>query len=453
MYNYSNNKEMWLFWNIKEQLELRWVYEKSRYVEFAHQINRDNLCEPLSEMYCNNNWRNSKNIRMMLALEILKHIMQLSDKELVHQLQVNIEMQYFCGFQTVYDNTKIESSTMTHFRNRLAKYPEIRNKIQEIHLKETIKKLPKKVQWQFDQDSTVIEENIKYPNDIELLNDVTQLWAKMVNLWKKTFKQFWKFIAKWKRQCKKLYLAYSFGRWKSKKWFEETKETMIDFAEKMIKTTKEWYKKIKYAIYKWNNKLREVKEKIKRYIEVSEKIIKQQKQLLKNKLKNKKQSVKDRIVSLHKDYIRPIVKGKKWKKVQFWAKAHIWLIWWKVTVASWLSRDNEHDSKYIKNWVEIVEKVRWKVPTEVWYDKWWRSEEIYKYLEKKWIENYIQWTKKRKSLKKWVRKRLYNRRAFNENVINDVLNNRWVKNNKYSKNNTEWSVIMGCMASNLIRVW
>jgi hypothetical protein len=110
----------------------------------------------------------------MLALEILKKLTGLSDEKLVHRLQTDLEFQYFCGIQNMYEETHMESSTMTHFRNRIAEFPEIIGEIQKAHLVETVKKLPKKVQGQYDQDSTVVNENIKYPNDIELLNDVVQ---------------------------------------------------------------------------------------------------------------------------------------------------------------------------------------------------------------------------------------------------------------------------------------
>ena len=101
-------------------------------------------------------------------------MLKLSDVKLVHQLQTNLEVQYFCGIQNMYEDTTMESSSLTHFRNRLAKHPGILEAIQKVHLTEAIRKLPKKRQGQYDQDGTVIEEKMKYPNDIELLKDMTQ---------------------------------------------------------------------------------------------------------------------------------------------------------------------------------------------------------------------------------------------------------------------------------------
>jgi hypothetical protein len=47
-------------------------------------------------------------------------------------------------------------------------------KIQSLHIVHYVKKLPKKVQSQYDQDGTVIEEKVAYPNDVDLLYDVIE---------------------------------------------------------------------------------------------------------------------------------------------------------------------------------------------------------------------------------------------------------------------------------------
>jgi IS5 family transposase len=107
-------------------------------------------------------------------MEILKHLTGLSDEKIVARLQTDLEFQYFCGIQNIYEDTDMEPSSMTHFRNRIAEYPEILEEIQKAHLVEAVKKLPKRRQGQYDQDSTVINQSIKYPSDIDLLNDVVQ---------------------------------------------------------------------------------------------------------------------------------------------------------------------------------------------------------------------------------------------------------------------------------------
>jgi len=138
MYNYSNKKTNRLFWDIEYHLKCKWIFEESDYVKLANQIGWDELCEPLEGVYCMNNWRWAINVRTMLWLEILKHMLKLSDEKMVHQLQTNLEVQYFCGIQNMYENTRIESSSMTHFRNRIADHPEIKQELASIETRSFI---------------------------------------------------------------------------------------------------------------------------------------------------------------------------------------------------------------------------------------------------------------------------------------------------------------------------
>lgn len=449
MYTYNNQKSKWLFWDIEDYLKQIKVYDTSDYVKLANQINRDELCEPIEKAYCKNNWRPSINIRMMVSLEILKHLLKLSDEKLVKQLQTNIEVKYFCGVSNINDNTSIEPSSLTHFRNRLTQFPEILEKIEKVMLVESIKRLPKKKQWQYDQDSTVIEENVAYPNDVDLLSQLIEKTSSIANKAKQTgIKSLQWIVVKWKRIAKKMKTKYHFATGKKKKeLLETTKKWLYKIAiecERLIKTIRN-----KIRSQKNTKTKKKLKKELNYYLKVWKEILKQQWEMIKNKT-NK---VKNRIISYSKPYLRPIVKWKKGKKVQYGAKAQIWMIWWKVAVAVGYTWDNEHDWKWIKKWLEKVENVRWKSPGELWYDKWWRNQEAYEYLSEKGITNGIQGSKGRNELPKNTKKRLYKRRAFNENIINDVLNHRWVNKRWYRKENTSINLIFGCISSNLVRVW
>ena len=211
----------------------------------------------------------------MLALEILKHMLWgISDVRLVHQLQTNIEFQYFCGIRYMDEKTSLEPSSLSHFRTRLSKHRELVEKIQNVHLVETIKKLPKKVQWQYDQDSTVVHENIKYPHDINLLNDVVQKGAKFLNKCKSNgWKQFENLVAGGKRLAGKLHLGYSFSRGKWKICFQETKKQMIKYAEKMTETLQNWFNKLKYTSHQTNKEIKLKKKQIKEFLKIANKVI------------------------------------------------------------------------------------------------------------------------------------------------------------------------------------
>lgn len=446
MYTYSNQKIKRLFWNIEDYLKDKWVYENSEYVRLANEIPWDELCEPLEKLYCKNNGRPSKNMRQMVAMEMLKNLLKLSDRKIVQQLQVNMEVKYFCGIENMNDDTNIEASSLTHFRNKLSSCKEVLEKMQNVMLKDTIRKLPKKRQWQYDQDSTVIEEKIKYPNDVDLLWKVVEEWGKIIDKLRKAWKEWFEnLVSTWRRIGKKVQLGYNFAGKKKQEILKESKEKLCEIWEKTVKKSKELYEQIKDLKDKW---MSQIKKELEKHIEIWWKIIEQQKEMLEKGT----QKIKNRIISYVKPYIRPIMKGKQGKKVEFWAKVQIWMIWWKAAVAVSTTYENEHDWWHIKKWVEKVEEIRGKPPSEVWYDKWWRNQEAYEYLKEKEILNGIQGSKERKELPKKTQKRLYKRRAFNENIINDVKNHRWVNKSGYKKENLYLKVVFGCISSNLIRI-
>lgn len=446
MYTYYNSKSKPLFDNIHEYLKWAWISQNSKLIILSDTINWNNMCEKISKAYSHDNWRPSKNLRLMLWLLILSQITWLSDRKLVHEVKTNIEYKYFCWARSVHENMTVSPTTITHFRNKLSEKKEILEEIQNIHLKEEIRKLPKKVQRQYDQDSTVVEEKIKYPNDLNLLNDMVQKWAKLIKKSKQVCWITWKKLSvKWKRIAEKLVTKYFYTRKKTKEYIASTKEKLIEIWINTIKTIEAMLRSLARTKSKAS---RNMKVKMIEYLDICNKVVEQQKEMAEKWVKY----VKNRIVSLHKPYIRPISKWKAGKKVEFWGKWQIWVIGWKLAVAVSLEYDNKHDSKWVKEWIEKFEQIRWKPPSEVWYDKWWRSQENYDMLEEKGIRNWIQGSNWWKKLDSKTQKRLYKRRSFSENIINDVKNHRNVNKTRLKKENVYLSLVMWCMASNMIRM-
>ena len=70
-------------------------------------------------MYCQDNGRPGKPIRLMCGLLILKHLRDLSDESLVEQWIENAYYQYFCGMQEFTSSVPCASSELVHFRKRI----------------------------------------------------------------------------------------------------------------------------------------------------------------------------------------------------------------------------------------------------------------------------------------------------------------------------------------------
>lgn len=70
-------------------------------------------------LYCQDNGRPGKPIRLMCGLLILKHLRNLSDESLVEQWSENAYYQYFCGMKDFTPSVPCASSELVHFRKRI----------------------------------------------------------------------------------------------------------------------------------------------------------------------------------------------------------------------------------------------------------------------------------------------------------------------------------------------
>ena len=134
--------------------------------KLADKIDWAKFDTAFAPLYCQNNGRPAKPIRLMCGLLILKHLRNLSDESLVEQWSENAYYQYFCGMPEFVPGAPCASSELLHFRNRIGE------KGIELIFQESIR-----VNNEEDDDlhhdvafidSTVQEKNITYPTDAKL---------------------------------------------------------------------------------------------------------------------------------------------------------------------------------------------------------------------------------------------------------------------------------------------
>ena len=87
--------------------------------KLANKIDWENFDNAFQPLYCQNNGRPGKPIRLMCGLLILKHLRNLSDESIVEQWSENAYYQYFCGMQEFTPSAPCASSELVHFRNRI----------------------------------------------------------------------------------------------------------------------------------------------------------------------------------------------------------------------------------------------------------------------------------------------------------------------------------------------
>lgn len=241
--------------------------------------------------------------RGKIALMFLKHYACCSDKRLIEQLNANIHYQIFCDLVIAPSTPLTNFKIVSQLRCELASVLDIAT-IQQVlanHWRDYCDNRDSVV-----CDATCYESYLRYPTDVKLLYEAV-IWnyeqLKKLNgqLGKRTLRSK---IGKWKRR----YTSYSKSKRPSKVQTRSITRgllrllTKIDSALLPLENTTYSFALVPHY---WQRR------------EATSKIIEQQGAKF---WKGKKPE--NRIVSLDKPYIRPIVRGKEIKKVEFGAKVH-----------------------------------------------------------------------------------------------------------------------------------
>jgi len=264
--------------------------------------------EEIYRKYFSNLGRPGKDSQLINGLLIIKHQMVLSDEEVVELFLENPYVQYFCGYDQFVVSREIESSTLARVRKRLGVeyFKKFEDEILGIlKSRKIIKDAEQMV------DATVFPSNVTYPTDTGLLENVRQWVVEAIRKTKKE-KGLKKKIRTYCRQARRVYLRFQKKRRHSEKEIKRTKKQLMQYVRRNIRQLRDLLTDIKEIPQKT---LRQVKDRL----IVAEKIYLQQWTMMKNKAR----SIEQRIVSFHRPEIRPIVRGKSGRDVEFGPKVSL----------------------------------------------------------------------------------------------------------------------------------
>lgn len=252
-----------------------------------------------------------------IGLQILKAYHGCSDAKLIEQLNHNRMMQLFCGIRLKVGQQIKDAGIVSRWRMRIGKSlkdEEVLRDFQLCHVSAWEKDLE---DTQINlADATCYESYVRYPTDVKLL------WESVQYLYKQM-----------KIICR--YAGIPMPRSK----FKEQKKKQLSYQKMRRKTYKKRKARTKSLLYLLNKYLQVLPYLIgamKRKqleslcdpcpiaynfytrIKTINKVYKQQY----IHFYNPKAQIKDRIVSLAKPYLRPIVRGKETKRVEFGMKVH-----------------------------------------------------------------------------------------------------------------------------------
>lgn len=242
--------------------------------------------------------------RGKVALMFLKHYACCSDNRLLEQLNANTDYQFFCDLYIPPHARLKDSKIISAIRCEVAKKLDI-SKVQDVLLAEWLPYMNNLES--ISCDATCYESAIRYPTDVKLLWEAVEWsYAKMREISKKLkVKLIRTKYAKWFRR----YISYSKMRRKRKKKTKVLKRALLRLLDKINHQLCSLEKE--YSSFRFTLRYR-------RRRAIIEKLYRQQYEMF----HEEKNRVKDRIVSIDKPHVRPIVRGKEKKPVEFGAKVH-----------------------------------------------------------------------------------------------------------------------------------
>ncbi len=237
-----------------------------------------------------------------LGLMILKNYMGCSDKRLIEQLNGNINFQFFCDIVIPFDRPITNYKIVSQIRCELSKGLKIRE-AQSVLAKAWLPYMQ-----DLDKmlvDATCYESEVRYPTNQKLLWEAVHWSYKQLVIHCKCLKIKLP-RTKYLDWCKR-YNGYARKR------------------KKLVKDRQKTTRGLLKLLYKLNAELSKIEQehnftKTKKYQNaraIIKKIYQQQRAIFVTG-----KSVPDRIVSIGKSYLRPIVRGKEVKQVEFGAKVN-----------------------------------------------------------------------------------------------------------------------------------
>lgn len=325
----------------------------NRWIQLEKRMPWSHIEEIYAASMCLNNGRNALPARVAFGAIFIKESENLSDEGCVLAIAENPYMQYFLGLKEFSSKPLFSASMMVHFRKRFPM--EEVNKINEyictgvwpkkqddqddhndpdgdggqdrpeaapktLKGKRNPNTSKKKTKRKKDRgtlvlDATVAPADIKYPTDIDLLNQCREHLETAVDyLWKRVEHKGHKLPYSTKK-ARKSYLNIS----KSKKWTHK----------KLQKGIREQLEYIRLARLRLNQMLLQVPAKnvdfpswLWHRLCVVPLVYEQQKTMLENRT----HACENRIVSLQQPHVRPIVRGKRPEPTEFGQKLHLAIV-------------------------------------------------------------------------------------------------------------------------------
>jgi IS5 family transposase len=302
----------------------------------ANRINWHQFDEAFKQLYCSDNGRPAKPIRLMVSLLLLKHIRNLSDESVVEQWAENSYYQYFGGMSGFVAVPPCEASELVHFRKRIGEQGI------ELIFKESIRiNGDDSNDPHVSVDTTVQEKNITFPTDNKLHRKIIRKCQQIAEQEQLPVRQ------SYTRILKNLGMDQRFRH----------------------------HPKNKGKARKADRKVKTIAGRLVRELErnLSPGSLHQNNLNLFKKVLAQKRNDTGKIYSLHEPEVQCISKGKEHKKYEFGNKVSVVYTQNTGVIVGAKSFRNEYDGHTLEPSLQQVEKLTGKAPRTASVDRGYRG--------------------------------------------------------------------------------
>lgn len=380
---------------------------ENRWVKLSKLLPWDKITTQYNKQFESTEGRQPLNGRIVIGAVNIKHMLKLSDRETVQQIQENVFMQYFLGYSSFTNEASFDVSLFVDIRQRLTL--EVMNSINEIviahHFDNVASATPLPTVSNKDDDkpdqssnvaagttatnttegtasphqqqlthkgrllmdATVAPQNITFPTDLKLLNAAREKSEELID---------------------KLYNKELHGNVKPRTYRNIARKAFLDTAKKKNKTAKQLYKANGQQLRFLRRNLAHSDMLLKayecfplryqylKYLMVLHTVYDQQYQMHITHTNR----IDDRIVNINQPYVRPVKRGKDGKKVEFGSKLQVSLSDGFALIDK-LSWDNFNQGSCLRESVALYKQRFGYYPKTVLADKIYCTRENRKLLK------------------------------------------------------------------------
>lgn len=276
--------------------------------------------------------RPALSLRVLIGAVIIKHILNLDDRETVAEITENMYLQYFIGYSSYIIEPPFDASLFVDIRKRLDQelVAQMNERIYGFSMERAAKKDDANIcgkkkkrddpppdgetknKGEVIYDATVCPQDIAYPSDLGLLNKAREITEDLIDVLHQKQPQGNK-PRTYRELARKAYLKVAQNKNSSKKTIRKGIKSQFQYLRWNFKTIEKQL--VGFVSFP-------VEHTLQRKYWIIRTVYLQQLRMFENGT----HQVEDRIVSIHELHVRPILRGKPRARTEFGSKIHLSLV-------------------------------------------------------------------------------------------------------------------------------